>query len=195
MRSNQFTDHVHQRTVEFLETLAPKDAVSGLLHATISKSWFQSIYNPPPGAPPKPGTISYEVCDLPLHRAEWSLMKSFVLQAVIHFNVGSCGREEILPKLTRGLRFCFTGSNNPAGQLFLCGIPALVLSPEELSTSSNVKEDALLKLFNGLSPPRRPKWEVFTAIIHLVEPGFRPSADDLGRACRLVETPDDIDGS
>jgi hypothetical protein len=176
-----------ERLSEILATFAPKDASSGLLHATISTRILQSIQDSnccPFESQTMPGTITYEICDLPLPQARWYLWKAFDLQAVVHLDIDSRSRDEILPDLKDAMLDCFTGLNNPAGQLFLCGIPALVLSPEELSPSLNINEDALLKVFNSMQEQERPKWEVFTAKVHLVEPGFRPSAHDLARGGR-----------
>lgn len=66
----------------------------------------------------------------------------------------------------------------PPGQLYLCNLPRLILSAEELATG-NASAIATLKLFSFCSSAMagvgEATWDYFNTRVKLVETGFRPS--------------------
>jgi hypothetical protein len=190
-RAYYYWDNERCREIlKFLETLAPQTLSSQSLHATISAELFVDIGLQTSGLTrPQTGprTITYDICDLALHDGTWGYIKdAFALQAVVHFDTcpqtHSWDDGEILQVIIYALQHCL--SDPPDGQLFICGITDLVLTEKELETSLDMYHEALLKIYNGMKEHLRPKWEIFKGKVHLVEPGFRPSADDLARGGR-----------
>jgi hypothetical protein len=140
--------------------------------------------------------ITYEIFDMPirsdLHQA---LAIAFAMRAVVHFadHHSPMGPDDLAYAISNSLLDCFKIVNQSVpvtpGQLHLCDIPVIVLSPEELATSSDPKEVALRKLFDNLdfcplpghSPgPQylKPTRGTFKARVKLVESGFRPGMSD-----------------
>jgi len=123
---------------------------------------------------------------MPIEPDSWaSLMLAFDMRAVVHFDdypSPNAGPDEIAGAIGDQLLDCFktdTQSNLVSpGQLFLCGIPELILSPAELATASDPNEVALLKIYDR-SPGPKPKWETFKSRVKLVKSGFRPSMRDM----------------
>ena len=65
------------------------------------------------------------------------------------------------------------------GRLILCDVPQLVLSPQELEAAGDTAEEAaLVKIFDAWQSSPKPKWEIFTSRIKLVEGGFRRSLEE-----------------
>lgn len=155
-------------------------------------------------APPSIGSsfnipITYEIFNMPTGTTLWQhLAKAFTMRAVVHFapHPTPAGPGNIAAAIGDQLLDCFGGKNLVTfGQLYLCDIPELVLSPAELATASDPDEAALLKLFDNLiatpllgaslrSPNLKPKWETFKSKVKLVKSGFRPSMSDLTDAIR-----------
>ena len=133
-------------------------------------------------------TILEEIEDAP-----WiPLVIACKLQAVVHFDLSTrVGTVEDTVAIGRQLFECVAeclGTNSCVyGQLYLCDIPDIVLSPDEVDLADDVDKGAKLKLSNILLPPLsifgrgqvRPKWEDFNARIHLVRSGFRPPKADM----------------
>jgi hypothetical protein len=75
------------------------------------------------------------------------------------------------------------------GCLYLCGLPQMVLTPEEIEAAGDdVDEVALLKVHNAIPlsarwryrpHPTPIKWQDFQSKVKLVGPGFRPTRADL----------------
>jgi hypothetical protein len=140
--------------------------------------------------------ITYDVFDMPTGTDLWHpLAIAFAMRAVVHFadHHSSAGPDDIARAISNQLLDCFKADSRSSfvtpGLLYLCDIPKLVLSPEELATSSNSNEVALLKLFDNLiytplpgalpgSSIPKPKWETFKSKVELVESGFRPGMSD-----------------
>lgn len=77
--------------------------------------------------------------------------------------------------------------NSPPGQLFLCDVPRLVLSTQELLAAANAHDAALLKLFALCEfdlammgrEVQESRWEYFTARVKLVDAGYRPTKEEM----------------
>jgi len=138
--------------------------------------------------------ITYEIFGMTiLEDTPWvPLVNACRLQAVVHFDSTTrVGIEEATVAIARQLfecvKDCLLTNTGVYGQLYLCDIPDIVLSPDEIDLADNVEEAAKLKLFNITLPPMglldigqvRPEWEEFNARIHLVESGFRPPKADM----------------
>jgi hypothetical protein len=140
--------------------------------------------------------VTYEFLDISIYHSQSPLLcEAFVLRAVVRLSDHiTAGPDEIARLFGFQLFLCFyiygpTLNPNP-GQLYLCDIPHLVLSPDELSTAVNIEETALLKLYNSinedlLSPVT--SWKTFKSKIRLVKSGFRPSMSDLVEGRRSVQ--------
>lgn len=154
-----------------------------------------SFLDPNSGRSPTSAThpITYELFGMTISEdTPWvPLVIACRLQAVVHFDSTTrVGIEEATVALGRQLfecmEDCLLTNTGVYGQLYLCDIPDIVLSPDEIDLADNVEEAAKLKLFNITLPPMglldigqvRPEWEECNARIHLVESGFRsPKAD------------------
>ena len=124
---------------------------------------------------------------------EWMGLGDFyAMRGVVRFPV-LCGFDSRrLTQIASGINSCLTRSTSlslpfqmQAGQLYLCGVPALVLSPIELAVAGdNANDVAKLKVFDAISAlvndyGARATWEAYNSRIHFVNPGFRPTLADL----------------
>ena len=188
-------ESVHQFTI----ALASQQISTMPLHITfcalergIALHWsLCSFLDPDSRQSPASAThpITYEIFGLTiLEDTPWlALTIACRLQAVVHFDSTTrVGIEEATVAIGKQLFQCLLVSAG-CGQLYLCDIPDIVLSPDEIDLADNVEEAAKLKLFNITLPSprildlggRRPEWEKFNARIHLVKSGFRPSKADM----------------
>ena len=138
--------------------------------------------------------ITYEFFNLPIHRhrAE-TLSMALWLRSVVHFSDSwisraSCSSnletiiEHIGPQLSDALSMGTISRPVASGRLYLCGIPELVLTPQELDSAIDIEDAALCRLYSMLRPlynQTKPSWKDFTTRVKLVKSGFRPSIADL----------------
>ena len=125
-----------------------------------------------------------------------TLSIAYKVRGVLHFDKRDLrmtqdrqDAEGLISDLDRIMRR-YNGNLSP-GCLFICGLPQLVLTPEEIEAAGDdVNKDALLKLHNtSLRPSWRyhdndndttqVTWEDFQARIKLVDSSFRPTRADL----------------
>jgi hypothetical protein len=139
--------------------------------------------------------ITYEFFDMPICSDRAPLDVAFSLRAVVHFSSQVSGEpDQNASGISDQLADCFGPIGQDgiygSGQVCLCGIPDLILSPNEIASAIDVTETALRKLFDNLkhvplpgalpdSPYRKPKWEYLKSKVRLVESGFRPTMNDL----------------
>jgi hypothetical protein len=172
-----------ERLYALLTTLAPKDPSRPPLHVVTPRRLVADLAIPQLDGkflPWKPHAITYDIFDMRLTHGRNLLGQASLLQAVVRFDSALLSREVMVGQFGAELPDLFS-EDTDAGQLFLCGIPALVLSQQELLNSVDKDKDALLKLFESMPQRSRPKWELFTSKVKLVEPGFRPSMENLKR--------------
>jgi hypothetical protein len=145
-------------------------------------------------------TITYEIFDLPICNYGFKprfkpLWVAFCLRAVVHFSShyrsgqGDLSRlpDDIPEYIALEMLDAFQRSTAAypvaTGRLYLCDIPSLILTPQEIASTGDVKEAALRKLYDKLdgSPfdQKRPSWKDFNTMVKLVEPGFRPTLAEL----------------
>lgn len=79
----------------------------------------------------------------------------------------------------------------PPGQIFLCDISRLVLSPKELAACENANDAATLKVFNlceighlRQSMTKSQRWDLFVSRVKLVDPGFKSSEADIAASVK-----------
>jgi len=123
-----------------------------------------------------------------------TLLIAYRVRGVVHFDKGDLrmtqdrqDARELISTLDRTMRW-YNGDLIP-GCLFICGLPQVVLTPEEIEAAGDdVNEDALLKLHETSLRPSWPyhdidttqvTWEDFQARIKLVNSSFRPTRADL----------------
>lgn len=94
----------------------------------------------------------------------------------------------IATHIAEGLEDCLVNDDPlaPSGRIYLCGIPSLVLSPEETESANDVDEAAMTKLFNLIKTwpdlsqaPSLTHRDFFDDRVRLVGPGYRPKLADL----------------
>jgi hypothetical protein len=139
--------------------------------------------------------ITYEAMeyDHDVQTPQIALSEFFLMRGVVRFST-SCGYDlRRLAQLASTIHYCIRYSyplspQTPqmrSGRLYLCGVPALVLSPEELIAAGDKANDiAKLKVFDAISAlvinfGPRTTWEAYNSRIHFVNPGFRPTLADL----------------
>ena len=124
--------------------------------------------------------------------ASWMILSTFYLiRRVVRFST-SCGYNSRRVKyLATAIYSSMNQITNPLsfgiglGRLYLCGVPALVLSPNELLAAGNkANEVAKSKVFNAIPAlvinyGIRPTWEAYNSRVHFVNLGFRPTLADL----------------
>jgi hypothetical protein len=138
--------------------------------------------------------VTYELYNIPINHESLTLLeKAYLLRAVVRFgHHTTASPTEAARLIGRQLFPCFWTRGRAAqrGQLYLCGIPQLVMSPDELAIAIDIEETALLKLYNSLKevqPHPATSWETFQSKIKLVKSGFRPSMTDLIEGHRSVQ--------
>jgi len=135
-------------------------------------------------------SCTFELCSILVdYDLDDALYMAYESQAVVHLDRElACVPETVAGFMALSINGCFEDENTmePLGQLFLCGLPRLVLDPSELAAASDINEAALVKLCkyvtvwpNLAGSPYKTKLEFFRSRIKLVEPGFRPSLADL----------------
>jgi hypothetical protein len=118
----------------------------------------------------------------PLHMA-------YELQAVVNFEIGGASHPSSVAKcLSMAIGECFENEDidSPVGQVYMCGLPPLILEPNQLVSAHDINEAALIKLYklvtvwpNLRGSQYKTNLDFFRSRIKLVEPGFRPSLADL----------------
>jgi len=157
--------------------LTPKRECSDMLKFTGLKS-------------PTSDLITYEFFNVPFRRHRYiSLWMALSLRSVVHFSdswqscldLPSGDFEPItdynVSELLDAIRKRAWSRPVATDRLYLCDIPELVLSPQELNSAIDIEEAALRKLYTDFF--RSGQRKRFTARLQLVKSGFRPSFADL----------------
>ena len=120
---------------------------------------------------------------------EFALDVAFLLGGVVKYRDTDLDKEEIIREIAGQLDISFTEEDPAAAPypyVYLCDIPQLVLSADEIRTSPNINKAAKVKLFDQIAVWPDPiedspsaQWEFFDSRVRLVESGFRPSMADL----------------
>lgn len=179
-----------------LSALAAKNSSTISLHVTFhaSESGFELFMqlNCFSNSMAQPGAITYEFFGMPLKESHpmSAMSVACILQAIIHFDTASpAGPGEHATTVGRQLFDCVGGSRHGSselrGRLYLCDIPALIMTTDEIAAADDVDEAAKLKLFDAspLAFPDaltvtlqvRPRWDDFDSVVHLVKTGFKPA--------------------
>jgi hypothetical protein len=113
------------------------------------------------------------------------------MQAVVHFEDDPpFPPDEYASELAYQLESCFEEDkcDVPAGQLYLCGVPQIVLTPNEINLARNVNEAAMIKLCHLICPDSWPsqiglshekRLAFLKSRVKLVESRFRPTLADM----------------
>jgi hypothetical protein len=134
--------------------------------------------------------IIYSFFDVLFQRTIKYLQLAYSFQAVVHFAVGYGTIQDLFcQRIAFGLEQCLANefSMVPAGRIFLCDIPSLILTQEEYASSQDVDETAISKLcglMSGCWPyevlsPNDNRLEFLKSRVKLVHSGFRPSLADM----------------
>jgi len=146
--------------------------------------------------------ITYEFFNVAVHSFRYStLWMAFKLRSIAHLSdswhsyhkVSGDGFETITGLIGSELMDAFCESSETitrpfiTGRLYLCDIPELILTPQEVNATINIEEAAMRKLYTNLNRPlmgpllgqTKPSWKDFNTMIKLVKSGFRPSFADL----------------
>jgi len=174
--------------LKFLSVLAHDDLSKAPLRVDISfnmAKYFAQIAEEGVIRPDvqSPKSIVYKIpyLDIDLARTK-DLANVMALQPVVCLDEDiELAPHEDYDCLLKRLRHCFSSEHRPTypRRLFLSGLPATVLSPEELEATMDADADTLLKLYNHITTDSQPTWEEFTSVIKLVKPDFWPSREDL----------------
>lgn len=176
---------------ESVENVAPRDVSAPPLHVTarISRdidmgalgSLLRDIQTPFP--------FSCEFLEMFIDEDEFALDVAFLLGAVVKYRDTDLDKEEIIREIAGQLDISFTEEDPAAAPypyVYLCDIPRLVLSADEIRSSPNFNKAAKVKLFDQIAVWPDPiedspsaQWEFFDSRVRLVESGFRPSMADL----------------
>ena len=132
--------------------------------------------------------ITYGFHDMPIDVDRPDAMyMAFMMRGVVHFREGTAEQRPQYGGLAEDLGdvlfTCMRRDRGWLGKIYLCGVPELLLSPEERERAGeDVNERTLYKIYNTFLPYDRPSWQEFAAQVHLVEPNYRRSmaevADD-----------------
>jgi hypothetical protein len=201
-RNTRLTEDAHSSRVdlcktilEFLSVLAPVDVLQDPLQVDISGNMAVRFAQTAEEGADRPEaqllkSINFKIpCIDILFGNKKDVATLMSLQPVVYFDEDiELAPHEDYECLLKRLRPCFSSEHRPTypGRLFLSGLPATVLSPEELEATRDAEADTLLKLYNDIKTDSQPTWEEFTSTIKLVEPGFWPSRDDLEAGRRSV---------
>ena len=142
--------------------------------------------------------ITYEFFNVPVQSHKYgTLWFALSLRAVVHLSDSwhprpnlSRGDSETITELIGFEVFDAVGESSETithpcvtGRLYLCDIPELILTPQEVNATINIEEAAMRKLYTNLNRPlwgqTKPSWKDFNTMIKLVKSGFRPSFADL----------------
>ena len=125
--------------------------------------------------------ITYGFHDMPIdvHRPD-ALFMAFMMRGVVHFREGTAEQRPQYGGLAEDLGdvlfTCMRRDRGWLGKIYLCGVPELLLSPEERERAgADVNERTLYKIYNTFLLYDRPSWQEFAAQVHLVEPDYRRS--------------------
>lgn len=134
------------------------------------------------GSDDNPVPITYGFTDTPIDVTKGSAwVAAYILRAVVEFRQPDPKRLGQYAEAICNLLCHCTGSEQRGhpGRLILCDVPQLVLSPQELEAAGDTAEEAaLVKIFDAWQSSPKPKWEIFTSRIKLVEGGYRRSLEE-----------------
>jgi hypothetical protein len=129
-----------------------------------------------------PVPITYGFFDMPIDVKKVSIwLAAYTVRAIVRFQEPDPKRlgqyaEPICDLLRQCLR---SECRSPPGRLFLCDVPQLVLTPEELEAAGDTAEEvALVKIFDAWPSGPKPAWEIFTSRVQLVKKGYRRSMEE-----------------
>lgn len=123
--------------------------------------------------------ITYGFVDMPLNLDQsLKLQTAYAMWGIVQFVAPSNDTlGQYTDTLGSMLCHCIRSETIAPGRLFLCGVPQLVLTIEELAKAGeNVREVALLKIYHAWPTTHsQPSWDVFNLRVKLVDHGYRRS--------------------
>jgi len=123
--------------------------------------------------------VTYGFVDMPLELSRsLKLQTAYAMWGIVQFGRPSNATlGQHTDTLSLLLCQCLRSETIAPGRLFLCGVPQLVLTIEELAKAGeNVRDVALLKIYDAWPTTHpQPSWDVFNLRVKLVDYGYRRS--------------------